>query len=319
METQDKDVMAKIALVVGSLVLLSVVIFMVVRLLSVINANSIKGADSDAEAKAALVAERLKPIGSVTVGSASAAPANRSGKEIVDATCNSCHGTGVLGAPKIGDNAAWAPRFAQGMPTLLKHAVEGFNAMPPKGGDGSLSEAEVKKAIIEMLNNSGQNIAVEKDAPAPAAKEEKAADAAPAAAPAAEAQAAAPAADAAAAVTGEATEAAANVVDESGKSVAVEGSAAPVAAAAAAPSAAAMETGKKIYKTACFSCHDMGVAGAPKVGDNAAWAPRIATGIDALAHSAINGKGAMPPKGGRVDLSDADIRATVEYMVSLAQ
>ncbi|MGV6858314.1 MAG: c-type cytochrome [bacterium] len=310
METQDKDVMAKIALVVGSLVLIAVVIFMVVRLLSVINANSIKGEGSDSEAKQALVAERLKPIGTVTVGSASATPANRSGKEIVAATCHSCHGTGVLGAPKIGDNAAWAPRFAQGIPTLLKHATGGFNSMPPRGGDASLSDAEVKKAIIEMLNNSGQNIKVEADAPAaPAAKEETKAEApAPAAAEPAKAAAAD---EPAAAVMGDAAPAE-KVVDESAKPVAVEGSAAPV-------SAAANEVGKKIYKSACFSCHDTGVAGAPKVGDSAAWAPRIATGIDSLVHSAINGKGAMPPKGGRLDVSDADIRSTVEYMTSLAQ
>ena len=55
---------------------------------------------------------------------------------------------------------------------------------------------------------------------------------------------------------------------------------------------------------------------APKLGDKAAWAPRIGQGMETLYASSINGKGAMPPKGGRVDLSDADIRAAVAYMVS---
>jgi cytochrome c5 len=65
-------------------------------------------------------------------------------------------------------------------------------------------------------------------------------------------------------------------------------------------------------------CHAVGVAGAPKLGDKAAWAPRIATGIDAMTASVIKGKGAMPPKAG-TSASDADLRAAVEYMVAASQ
>ena len=71
----------------------------------------------------------------------------------------------------------------------------------------------------------------------------------------------------------------------------------------------------KTYRTACAACHMTGAANAPKLGDKAAWAPRIATGMDALVNSAIKGKGAMPPKGGRMNLSDDEIKSTVAYMV----
>jgi cytochrome c5 len=77
-----------------------------------------------------------------------------------------------------------------------------------------------------------------------------------------------------------------------------------------------MEKGKKVYNASCMACHASGVAGAPKLGDKAAWAPRLASGLDALTTSAIKGKGAMPPKGGNSSIPDADIRASVAYMIS---
>ncbi|MBK7659172.1 MAG: cytochrome c5 family protein [Betaproteobacteria bacterium] len=99
--------------------------------------------------------------------------------------------------------------------------------------------------------------------------------------------------------------------------------AAPVAAAAAAPKVAAVaaapakaKDGKSVYDTVCMACHMTGAANAPKLGDKAAWAPRIKTGNDALVASVIKGKGAMPPKGGGTALSDAEIKAAVEYIVA---
>lgn len=74
--------------------------------------------------------------------------------------------------------------------------------------------------------------------------------------------------------------------------------------------------GAAIYNSKCMSCHASGAAGAPKVGDAAAWAPRIEAGMDAMIASAIKGKGAMPPKGACMDCSDADITAAVEHMVN---
>jgi cytochrome c5 len=79
---------------------------------------------------------------------------------------------------------------------------------------------------------------------------------------------------------------------------------------------AADDDGKKTYDGACGVCHNAGVAGAPKLGDATAWAPRIATGKDALYATSLNGKGAMPAKGGRADISDDNVKAAVDYMVA---
>jgi cytochrome c5 len=73
--------------------------------------------------------------------------------------------------------------------------------------------------------------------------------------------------------------------------------------------------GEALYKQACAVCHVAGVAGAPKFGDKAAWAPRVGAGVDALTASVIKGKGAMPPKGGSA-APDADIKAAVQYMLN---
>ena len=91
-----------------------------------------------------------------------------------------------------------------------------------------------------------------------------------------------------------------------------------VAAAMVAGSSAVFADGAALYKQACFACHDAGVAGAPKLGDKALWAPRIATGTDAMVQTVITGKGAMPPKGGTT-LSEDEIRQVVEYMTAQAQ
>ena len=90
--------------------------------------------------------------------------------------------------------------------------------------------------------------------------------------------------------------------------------AAPAAAAAAAPAAAGKPDGKKVYDTVCAVCHAAGVAGAPKYGDKAAWAPRLKTGMDALYTSALKGKAAMPAKGGNAALPDAEVKAAVDYL-----
>ena len=89
-------------------------------------------------------------------------------------------------------------------------------------------------------------------------------------------------------------------------------------AALAGPPALAAD-GKAIYDKTCVACHASGVANAPKLGDKAAWAPRIATGKDALVASVVKGKGAMPPKAGAASLSDDDIKAAVDYMLGTAK
>ncbi len=92
-----------------------------------------------------------------------------------------------------------------------------------------------------------------------------------------------------------------------------------IAAMAFAAQSALAADGKAIYEKTCVACHASGVANAPKLGDKAAWAPRIATGKDALLASVIKGKGAMPPKAGAANLTDDDIKAAIEYMTSAAK
>lgn len=83
--------------------------------------------------------------------------------------------------------------------------------------------------------------------------------------------------------------------------------------------AQAERTGEQVYNGPCKTCHEAGVAGAPKLGDKALWGPRIATGMDALIKSATTGKNAMPPKGTCMDCTDGELKAAIEYMVSKAQ
>lgn len=93
---------------------------------------------------------------------------------------------------------------------------------------------------------------------------------------------------------------------------------APAHSPAAAPAPAARD-GQQVYQAGCVACHDAGVAGAPKVGDKGQWARRIAKGLGALYASAVSGvqgsAGVMPPKGGNLALSDAEVKAAVDYMV----
>lgn len=77
--------------------------------------------------------------------------------------------------------------------------------------------------------------------------------------------------------------------------------------------------GQAVYNNNCAMCHIPGLANAPKFGDKAAWAPRIATGNAALVASVVKGKGAMPPKAGAADLKDDDIKAAIDYMVGASK
>jgi len=235
------------------------------------------------------VARRIQPIGTVEVKDASDAGALKTGEQVYTAVCSACHAAGTLNAPKFGDAGAWGPRIKQGFNTLLNSALHGKNAMPPQGG-GELSDVEVARAVVYMANKGGASF------PEPAI-------------PAAAAAASAPAADAAAASAPAATAAAAPAPQPAAAPAKTETAAAPAAAGGAAPA---------LYTQTCQMCHAAGVAGAPKLGDKAAWGPRVAQGIDALTASAIKGKGAMPPKGGST-ASDAEIKAVVTYMVNAAK
>ncbi len=86
-------------------------------------------------------------------------------------------------------------------------------------------------------------------------------------------------------------------------------------APAAAPGS---RKGEQIYASVCGACHDSGAAGAPKAGDKAAWAPRLAQGYDGLVKSAAAGKNAMPPRGGAADLTDGELKRVVAFLANKA-
>ncbi|HYQ71245.1 MAG TPA: c-type cytochrome [Gammaproteobacteria bacterium] len=93
----------------------------------------------------------------------------------------------------------------------------------------------------------------------------------------------------------------------------------PAAMAADAGAAAGPKSGEEVYNSNCMACHATGAAGAPKLGDAAAWAPRIAQGKEKLLANATNGLNAMPPKGLCMACSEAELQAAIDYMVSKSQ
>ena len=110
-----------------------------------------------------------------------------------------------------------------------------------------------------------------------------------------------------------------NIAGESPAGEAAPAADAAVADAAAATEAAAPMTAEQIYQTNCLACHATGAAGAPKTGDAAAWAPRIANGMDTMVSNAVKGLNAMPPMGLCMSCSEDDIRGVVEYIVAQSQ
>jgi cytochrome c5 len=140
-----------VALISG-LVLLAVVLFMVAALIGVVG----KVAPDDSSRKQAAVLERIKPVARVSFEQPKPAVAVKlSGSEVYNKVCAACHAAGTLGAPKTGAKDQWEPRFAQGLDTLVTHAVSGIRAMPAKGGDPSLTEANIKDSIVYMLGETG--------------------------------------------------------------------------------------------------------------------------------------------------------------------
>ncbi len=105
-----------------------------------------------------------------------------------------------------------------------------------------------------------------------------------------------------------------------GELVKLDGAPPPAAPAAGVVAVAAKaKTGEEVYNGACVACHGAGIAGAPKTGDKALWAPRIAQGVNVLYEHAIKGFKGMPAKGGQVALSDDEVKAGVDYQVAKAK
>ena len=269
-------------------------IAIIILLVNMVVSGNKVGAGSDTLTQEAIT-KRIAPVAGFELVDANAPKVFKTGEQVFAAVCTACHTAGVAGAPKMGDNAAWAPFIKSGYDTMLNVALHGKGGMPAKGGNPTLSDYEVARAVVYMANKSGASL------PEPAAPAEegakKDADAAPAAAPAPAAAAPAAAAPTAAAPA----------------------PAAPAPAAAPQQAAAVNPAGEKLYKSVCFACHATGVANAPKFGDKAAWDPYIKTGMDAMVKVAMQGKPPMPPKGGAANASEDDIRAAVQYMVDAAK
>ena len=134
--------------------------------------------------------------------------------------------------------------------------------------------------------------------------------------PAAQTQAPVPADSVAAGASDAQPSAPASATASAASGSAASGSTDQTVAAAAGP--ADVAAGEQVYQSACFACHLSGVAEAPKLDDPAAWEPRLGQGMAGLVQSVINGKGAMPPKGGFAHLTDQDIRNAVQFMLDKA-
>jgi cytochrome c5 len=230
------------------------------------------------------VLARIQAVGNVVLAEASGPKGVLSGEQVYGQVCKACHEGGLAGAPKFGDKAAWSARIATGEATLATHAIAGFQ--------GKAGAMPAKGGNTDLTDDEVRRAVVFMANAAGATWKEPAV-----AAPATVATAPAPP------------------------------SAAPIGTAAAAPAAPPAATakpdGKKIFEANCAACHGAGIAGAPKFGDKALWAPRIAQGVSVLYTHAIGGfqgkSGAMPPKGGNLALPDADIKAAVDYMVAAAK
>lgn len=173
-----------------------------------------------------------------------AVAAERSGKEVVNSVCATCHAAGTDGAPKIGDKAEWAKRAAKGLDKVTANAIAGVRSMPAHGGQAALSDVEMSRAVAYMVSG-GKAVDTNKPYSSPKTR-----------------------------------------------------------------------SGQAVFQERCQECHAEGKNGAPKYGDMDAWKPRLANGVDPLVKSAIGGHKQMPARGGMANLSDAEMRSAVEYMVA---
>jgi cytochrome c5 len=176
LSSQDQNFFTLFIVAIGALVGVAVVLVITARVVA--GNTQLAWVQAD-PAYAASVDERIAPVGRVSIAgeeppaeaaageSADAAPAGEApaevakvvdGEQVYNTACMACHGSGVAGAPKLGDAGAWKARIAQGADTLHKHAIEGYQGaagfMPPKGGQTQLSDAEVSAAVDFMAAKS---------------------------------------------------------------------------------------------------------------------------------------------------------------------
>ena len=154
-----KSVLETVGVVIGSFIFAMVVIVAVTKKDSPEPAKNVVE-NTVVEEK---VAEAdVKPVAEVKVAEAATEKAGDSGsisgEKIAQKNCALCHASGMMNSPKIGDKEQWAPRIAQGKEMLVNNAIQGIRTMPAKGGNPSLSDAEVAAAVVWMANSSGGNL-----------------------------------------------------------------------------------------------------------------------------------------------------------------
>lgn len=138
---------------VASVVSLVIPVAIIALLLAYAASLSHQTAGADAMSAQA-TADRIMPVGKVQIKLVSASTGPRTGEQAYKAQCAACHDAGMLGAPKIGDTAAWSGRIGQGLATLANHAIKGFKAMPMQGG-GDMTDLEITRAAAFLSNAGG--------------------------------------------------------------------------------------------------------------------------------------------------------------------
>lgn len=117
--------------------------------------GGLKQAGANADLTPAAIKARIQPVASVKVFDANAPRTFQTGEQVFKANCTTCHGAGLLNAPKVGDAGAWGKLIGQGLPALVSSATKGVRQMPAKGGNADLDEVEIARAIVHMANQSG--------------------------------------------------------------------------------------------------------------------------------------------------------------------
>ena len=274
----------------------------IILLVKLVTVTSPMGAGSQAQS-AESIAQRIQPVAQFRLvdAAADASDESRTGEQVYDLTCATCHAAGVAGAPMLGDNAAWAPLIETGFDEMVRIAIEGVGAMPPRGGNPSLSDIEVARAVAHMANNSGGSFEEPTDdASGDAAESEPATDT--------DATAAAEPASDTAADTDAAAETQQAATDTAGGTQ----------QAATAPDPA--EVQQILTKNACLACHavDSKLVGpsyrdvAEKYADDTNAAETIAQHIK-QGSSGIWGPIPMPPNPG---VSDDDLTKVVNWVLA---
>ncbi|MCR2747399.1 c-type cytochrome [Limnobacter parvus] len=139
-------------------------IFVIILLAYYVTSSEKPAAGSNAFSDEA-IAQRLAPVGTIDFVDASAPKVLKTGQQVYSTACAACHDSGAAGAPKFGDKGQWADRLGKGFDTLWKNAVNGIGTMPAKGGNSSLDDIEVARAVAYMGKEVGADYA-EPEAPA---------------------------------------------------------------------------------------------------------------------------------------------------------